>query len=505
MNRKKGLILGLAGSLVAPGAVSAAAKAESDNSKLWQVIEEQQKRIDRLEGQNKGASTDTSERRFHFGGYGSVRGEVNNLDAEQSGFTFRRFVLTGEGAVNDRLKTYFELEFERFGALELSKSNAVDANRFSAAQAVEGTRGSEISMEQAWARYTVNSAVDLDFGAMLVPLGRFNINHDDNQWNLTRRPLVDRGIPVLPSKAAWPELGLGISGNFGTAAGLLDYKFYVVNGVNLDYEFEGYTVNERQGSTTIGVNRSEAKFAPGRGGFANDLNGNKAVTGRLALQPAIGQEVAVSGYYGRYTPSYMDSESVWSLALDGLNKLGGFELEYEIVHTDWGNIDRVAESFARVAIDKEVEAKVAVSPSQTKEIVNEITLGGLAESRTGYWVEVRYPFWTEALDKTFLGRGFASPKLEPTLRLEQVVSRGSLTGISFSNRQLTGLSKEESSTVSRTTLGIAYRPVPEWAISLATEYTWTDERSLSGQTNYMQAGPNENSALSFTTGVAYAF
>lgn len=505
MNKATCLVLGMAGSLTMPVAASAS-ESDEDNRELWQVIEAQQKRIERLE--DGGQPADSSQRNsggFKLGGYGSIRAEVNNLDAEQGGFTFRRLVLTGDGAINDRLTTYFELEFERFGALELSKSNSVDANSFSAAQAVEGTRGSEISMEQAWARYTIDSGLNLDFGAMLVPLGRFNIKHDDNQWNLTRRPLVDRGVPALPSKAAWPELGLGLSGNFESRAGLLDYKFYVVNGVSLDYEFEGYVVNERKNGATIGVNKSEAKFAPSRGGFAGDLNGNKAFTGRLALMPAIGQEVAVSGYIGRYTPDYMDSESVWSVALDGLNRLGGFEIEYEIVHTDWGNIDQVAASFAQVAIDKEVEAQVAANPSQTKEIVSEVTLGGLAQSRTGYWVELRYPFWIDALDNTFLGEGFASPMLEPTIRLEQVVSRNTLTGIAFNNRQLTGLSKEESSTVSRSTIGLAYRPVPEWVISFATEYTWTDERSLSGQTNYIQAGPNENSALAFTTGVAYAF
>src|SRR4030095_7392965 len=70
-------------------------------------------------------------------------------------------------------------------------------------------------------------------------LGRFNINHDDNRWDLPRRSLVDRGVPVLPSTAAWDELGVGFLGDVPiTEDVLLNYQAYVVNGVSLDFNFE---------------------------------------------------------------------------------------------------------------------------------------------------------------------------------------------------------------------------------------------------------------------------
>lgn len=510
--KRTAFVFGLAGSLATP--IVIAEEASNSDEQLWQVIEEQQKRIETLEdsmnasGGSKvsdNGSVQSGARDFHIGGYGSIRAESNNLDADQDTFTFRRFVLTGDGKINDRLEAYFELEFERFGAIELEKGASAGSDGFSAGQAIEGTNGSEISMEQAWARYRINDSVNLDMGALLVPLGRFNINHDDNQWNLTRRTLVDRGAPVLPNKAAWPELGLGFSGLVETRAGLVDYRLYAVNGVNLDFEFEGEVAAEPAGNSTIGVTKFEAGFAPSRGGFSNDLNGNKAITGRLGLLPEPGQEFAVSGYYGRYTPDFMDSESVWSVAVDGLHTFGGFEFEYEVVHTDWGNIDDVAASFARAAVDKEVEAKISAEGGETTEVVSEITLGGLAESRTGYWIEARYPFWPKALDNTFLGRGFGNPSLEPTVRMEQVVVRNRITGIEFSNRQITNLEKEKSSIVNRVTLGLAYRPVPDWVISFATEYTWTDEQTLAGLTNFIPAGEDEDSVLAFSTGVAYTF
>ena len=75
---------------------------------------------------------------------------------------------------------------------------------------------------------------------MLVPLGRFNLNHDDNRWDLPRRSLVDRGVPVLPV-----DRGVGRARRRLPRRRrrrphdeLLNYQAYVVNGVALDFEFE---------------------------------------------------------------------------------------------------------------------------------------------------------------------------------------------------------------------------------------------------------------------------
>ena len=119
--------------------------------------------------------------RTAVGGYGSARFEASGLDKQNTGFTHRRFVLALNSQLLDRLQVYFELEFERFTNLELEKGVAAGGDEFEFSQAIEGTNGSEISVEQAWARYTINSALQVDFGGVLVPIGRFNIRHDDNQ------------------------------------------------------------------------------------------------------------------------------------------------------------------------------------------------------------------------------------------------------------------------------------------------------------------------------------
>src|SRR5262249_17781445 len=180
--------------------------------------------------------------RVRVGGYGSMRVSVTDDPALKNTFELRRFVLTSDARIAPRLSAYMELEFERFRKLEIEKTLAPAEGGLSAQQSVEGTNDSEISLEQIWMQYDIQDWLKFRGGGVLVPLGRFNINHDDNRWDLPRRSLVDRGVPVLPSTAAWDELGVGFLGDVPiTEDMLLSYQAYVVNGVSLDSE-GGHTI-----------------------------------------------------------------------------------------------------------------------------------------------------------------------------------------------------------------------------------------------------------------------
>lgn len=463
---------------------------EQDNQQaLESKVDAQQKQIEALADRDKPNPALLD--RVKIGGYGSVRGEVTNLDNQRDTFTYRRFVLSADAQINDRLQTYLELEFERFTQLELEKSIQAGDGQFSTKEAIEGSNGSEISIEQAWAGYSISPALNLQAGIVLVPLGRFNINHDDNQWNLTRRSLVDKGVPVLPSSAAFSELGIGFNGALPVGnGGLLDYRFYVVNGAQLDFASEQEFESVQGGAPETAV---EVEFAPSRGSASSDLNDNKAVTGRVAYRWQPGQEIALSGYWGRYTPDFLTDADVTSIGIDGLNTVGGLEIEYEAIYTDWGNVKEVAQSFARNTFNRDGQgAEVAIAGDS------------LADSRSGYWIELRYPFWPEALNNTFLKTGFAKPELDPTLRFEQVFFNNQLRGFEFANSNITEYDSIDA-TLSRVTLGMSYRPVPQWVITVAGEYTWTNQRSLAGLTNFLAAGPNEDDAFALTTGVAFGF
>lgn len=439
--------------------------------------------------------------RVKIGGYGSLRFEGNSLDKLENTFTFRRFVLTTDAKIAPRLRFYLELEYERFRLLELERSAAREEGGLAVEEAIEGTNGSEIAVEQAWLQYDLTDWLGLKAGGILVPLGRFNLRHDDNLWNLPRRPLVDRGVPVLPVQSAWDELGVGFVGKTSLGAeGALDYQLYVLNGVALDAAVDNIVQTRDPERNKLAA---EVEFSPATGTFANDSKGAKSLTGRLAWSPALGHELAGSFYWGRYTPQFLSDEKVWSLGFDGLTHVGPIDLEWEYIFTRFAGVRNVARSFARVVREQTAEIEEDVSPDLATEI--EFALANLAQTKHGYWLEARYPFWPEALSNSVLGWQFTNPQLIPVLRWEQVWLPSLLQQAVFEDGALTTF-KTESRFVNRVTAGLAYRPTPLVGFTLAYEYTWTNSgKSLATVTNFLPAGAKENHASAILAGMTFGF
>jgi hypothetical protein len=434
--------------------------------------------------------------RVRVGGYGSMRFSVTDNPELKNTFELRRLVLTTDARIAPRLSAYLELEFERFRKLEVEKSLTPAEGGLTAQQAVEGTNESEISLEQVWLQYDIQDWLKFRGGGVLVPLGRFNINHDDNRWDLPRRSLVDRGVPVLPSTAAWDELGMGFLGDVPiTEDVLLNYQAYVVNGVSLDFNFEqiAQTRFPEPGKQVI-----EVELEPQTGTFANDVKNAKAFTGRVAVSPALGHEVGGSWYYGRYTPSFLPDESLWSLAADWKSVFDKFEVEGEYVFTRFGGIRDVATGLARVARDQAVEFE---NPELESEV--EFELANLATTKQGYWLELRYRFWPEILTHSFLGWEFDNPQLVAVLRGEQVWLDGLVEEANFGGGRLVNF-ETDNRRVDRITVGLAYRPVPLVVFQLAYEWTRTnDGKSLSSVTNFIPGNVDHMNAL--LIGVAFGF
>lgn len=436
--------------------------------------------------------------RVKLGGYGSLRYDNSSLDNLHSTFTFRRVVLTTDAKIAPRLRFYLELEYERFRKLELERPIAPEDGGLEVEEAIEGTHGSELAIEQAWMQYDLTKWLSLRGGAMLVPLGRFNLRHDDNLWNLPRRSLVDRGVAVLPAPSAWDELGVGLIGKTPVGnEGELEYQFYVVNGVSMDAEVEKI-IHTRDPEQNRFV--AEAKFSPSTGTFSVDNKSAKALTGRLALSPAIGHELAGSFYWGRYTPNFLKDQSVWSLGFDGLTHVGPIDLEWQYIFTRFSGIKSVARSFAEVVKTHEAEIE---GESLDAEI--EFELANLARTKHGYWLEARYPFWPEALNNSFLGWEFTNPQLIPVLRWEQVWIPSLLQEAEFEDGVLTEFATA-SRFVHRLTAGLAYRPTPLVGFTLAYEYTWTNGgKSLADVTNFLPAREGEDHAHALLMGMTFGF
>jgi len=432
--------------------------------------------------------------RVRIGGYGAMRFEASDLKDQKTSFVFRRFVLTADADIAPRLRSAFELEFERFRKLELEKSAAPEDGALEVEQAVDGTTDSEIALEQAWLQYDIYDWLRLRGGGVLVPLGRFNINHDDNRWDLPRRSLVDRGVPVLPSTAAWSEVGAGFVGDVPvTDEGLLTYQAYLMNGVALDTEFEQFAVSGEKTGVEVSV-------FPASGGFAADVNDSKAFAGRFAYSPGIGHELAGSWYYGQYTPDFLDSEDLWAIGIDGRTEYGPFELEGQWIFTRFDGTQSVAQSLARVAGEQEAQ-----SADPTLETEVDFELSNLARNKYGYWLDLRYRFWPALLSDTFIGRHFSTPQLVAVVRGEQAWLDDRITDVAFSGGAVTAF-QTENRRVDRVTLGLAYRPVPLVVFQLAYEYTQTDAgKSLAGVTNYLPAQAGEDNAHMVLIGSAFGF
>lgn len=473
---------------------------KKDVEEVKKKQEESVQQVQTAQDEFKGQTLDLLSR-VKIGGYGSFRYENNSLDELHSTFNFRRFVLTTDAKIAPRMRFYLELEFERFRKLELERTGKPADNGFEVEQAIEGTNGSEIAIEQAWMEYDLTDWLSVRGGAVLVPLGRFNLRHDDNLWNLPRRSLVDRGVSVLPSPSAWDELGVGFVGKTPVGRdGQLDYQLYVVNGVNMDTELEDIVLSREE---TRGKLEAEVKLSPSTGTFANDSKTAKSVTGRLAWSPIVGHELAGSFYWGRYTPQFLDDEKVWSLGFDGLTHLGPIDLEWQYIFTRFGGVKNVARSFAKVVKDHKIAVEEDVSPDLETEL--EFELANLSRTKHGYWLEARYPFWLEGLSDTFLGRSFSNPQLIPTFRWEQVWLPSLLQEADFEDGVLTEF-KTANRFVHRLTAGLAYVPTPLVRFSLAYEYTWTNSgQSLSSVTNFLPAKDREDHAHSLLAGMTFGF
>lgn len=441
-----------------------------------------------------------SEYRVDVGGYGSFRLSTFDQEAGEPSFTLRRFVVTTDARVGSRLQVYSEVEYERLTEIEVERGVEARGDGVAFEQELEGTNGSELALEQAWAQYSFSPAFSVRMGAVLPPVGRFNLVHDDNLWNLPRRPLIEKDAQVLPASAAWTEMGLGIVGakEFGDTR--VAYQAYVLGGTQLDFAMEEKVVTEAREPGTKGELVVEAVVSPTQGAF-DGSNPVDAFAGRLEVSPALGSEYAISGYVGRYTPEFLKSvdETMWTLGLDGRQRLGSFYLEGEFLYTRYNDPVGVAEAFAATVLEHKVELEAEAEEPAGGEFVAEaeVVLNGLSRNRYGFWIDFGRPI---ALEAGTLGMEAAT--LTPVLRLERVWVDGELSDVDFTRGGITDLGQGDREQ-QRIIAGLAFRPVPQAVVQLAFERADAFEGApfdLLGE-----EGGKSNSRNAVTLGVAFGF
>jgi hypothetical protein len=447
--------------------------------------------------------------RVRVGGYGSVRFETNNIasgnnipSGSAGAFTFRRFVLTTDARPASRLRVFTELEFERLFEIESEKGFGRGPGELELEQTIEGNNGGSIELEQAWAQFDFAERHGIRAGIVLPPVGRFNILHDDDYWDIPRRTLTDRDAPVLPVKSAWRDLGAGLVGSFNLGkTGRLDYQLYGLNGAALDFNLEHELKSEAgaPGTAELVLN-AESQLTSG---FFDGSKSATAFVWRAAYSPTLATEFALSGYHGKYAPPFLTfREPLTSFAYDHKIRWKGFETETEAVYTSLGNLNRVLGDFALAAFNTESSTLPTSSAGGETGVTVEMELANLSRRRYGVWSDFKYHARPQWLKKSFLGRNFEDPQIIPIVRYERVWLNGFTDAVSASGfgSAVALAFTQENLEQDRWTAGISYRPTLQFAIQAAYEHN----RRINGS-RLIFPSVDEDSTNGLLLGMSFAF
>jgi hypothetical protein len=329
--------------------------------------------------------------------YGTL--EFEDFRNTDSVFDARNIEVLLDVRAHQRFHIFGEIEFER------------------TAKTSEGDRQGEVEVEQGWVEYGINRYINPRLGVILVPFGRFNMEHFDTYQDLTDRPIMARRVVPI----TWAEAGAGFAGSVSPgelSSGKwlqdveLNYELYAINGLTNDF--------------------SDTSSRDARGAFSSDNNNNKALVGRMQICFMSLLELGLSGYLGRYD--------------DRGNKIRGYDVDWKIVS---GPVELVGE-FANFDLDGGLRGDGL----------------SITENLQGGYVEGRYHFWFSFLNQTFLGRDLEAPTFTAVARVgyAEIGDDGDAGG---------GDNREE-----RLALGLNYRPIESLVFKLEYQFNNKDNESL---------------------------
>lgn len=331
-----------------------------------------------------------------IGGY--FEGNTNYLveDGIAEGFSMelRRFNIFLYSTIIPRVRFISELEFEH------------------------GTE--EISLETALLDFEINPALVLRGGIILVPIGRFNQNHDAPQWEIIDRPLVS--TQIIPS--TYSDVGFGANGKFFANPLIFTYDVYLVNGLS-----SGVVANAT-GRTDLQSGKSPELFA-------EDRNKSPAFTGRLGVRHRNFGEIGFSAYSGAYNV----------FRIDGMDISGKRNLTIVAGDYLWQG--------SRLTLQGEVAfTNVQAAPDQSEQF---------GEKQWGGFLDIVYTI----LKRRMIGWDKAA--LNSTIRLEKV----DLNEGQFSNES--GLIQDTQiyDDITALVFGLGFRPGAGTILRVNYRYHWT--------------------------------
>ena len=290
-----------------------------------QEIQTLKDRVEVLESQQNSILDEISQRVI-LGGYGAI--EFEAFGGSKTSFEGKLEVLIA-GQIHDRIRFYNEIDL--------------------------GIPEGEAEAEQAYVDLLLAKWINLRGGVVLVPFGKWNLDHFDPRRDLTDRPLVARQI--VPT--TWGDLGASLFGLIPWSPNVIStYEVAVINGLTDQFS-----------STNGGLQDAKSPLT-------RDNNGQKAVVGRATVKLADQYEIGVSGYRGASSPG--NGKTITGIDVDlelkprGIPFWEDFELKGEFAHFD-------------------------INGSNTPSRLY------------GYYAQVNYHFWPSLFDHTFLGAPYTHP------------------------------------------------------------------------------------------------
>ncbi len=262
--------------------------------------------------------------------------------------------------------------------------------------------------EQAYVDLLLTQPFNVRAGVLLIPFGKFNLDHFDPRRDLTRPPSVAR----LVTPTTWSDLGFGAFGFVPVSDNVkATYEIQVINGLTDKF------------LATPG-NIPDPGLQSARTGLRSDNNGDKAVVGRGTLKFFDQYEIGFSGYRGKYKPGSDD-------LITGIS----FDTEFRPRNMTFLENFVLRTEFARFDIQG------STTPS----------------SLWGYYLQLTYRFWPSALNSTILGRHFNNPTF-------------ALVGLYGRTKINTTASPTGSQTGEQVIIGFNYRPVEDYVFKAEYQF-----------------------------------
>ena len=231
-----------------------------------------------------------------FKGYGTSRynGTTTGSAYERRNtIAIPRFVLAGDYSFSRHWTLGAEIEFEAGGVGLETEMEASENGEYE----TEMEKGGEVALEQFHVTYTLNNALHVRAGHMVLPVGLTNSHHEPILFFGTTRP--EGETTIIPS--TWHETGLSLFGRLGKGYSRVSYEAYVTAGLNAD-----------------GFGRDHWVADGKQGLFETDNFTSPAYTLRLDYEGVPGLRVGASYYFCNVATANADKRYKYS-SLDGVS------------------------------------------------------------------------------------------------------------------------------------------------------------------------------------------